>query len=254
MLLATANFDAREFTGLRYRSQGREGLICIKAHSAGERHNDGGVAMTNKGFSDPATTWNRRFDVPEFIFGRGPNHYLARWADRLPAGGRVLCVADGEGRNSVWLAARGFQVDAFDIAQAGVDKARALAREHGVEVDYRVFDCDAVQWPCACYDAVVAIFVQFAAPQVRARLFERMREALRPGGVLILQGFTPRQLEYGTGGPPLVDHLYTEELLRESFVGMEILDLAAYETQLTEGSQHRGHSAVIGLAARTPAP
>ena len=125
-------------------------------------------------------------------------------------------MADGEGRNSVWLARRGLAVQAFDIAEQGVAKARRLAAEQGVEVDYVVADCDSFAWPVASCDGVAAIFIQFADPLLRERLFARMVASLRPGGTLVLQGYTPRQLEYRTGGPPLVSHLYTCCLLYTS--------------------------------------
>ena len=99
---------------------------------------------------------------------------------------------------------------------------------------------------------MIAIFIQFADPALRARIFEGMVRCLKPGGLLVLQGYAPRQLEFRTGGPPLVAHMYTPELLHDAFRGMEILDLREYETDLAEGAGHKGHSAVIGLVARKP--
>ena len=204
-------------------------------------------------FTDPAETWNRRFTGAGdgFLFGREPNAWLRRHA-AWPPGARVLCVADGEGRNSVWLARQGLQVDAFDIAEAGVRKARALAAEAGVTVRYDVADVDGWAWPEATYDGVAAIFVQFADPALRARMFAHMQRCLKPGGLLLLHGYTPQQLVYRTGGPGQVEHLYTEPLLREAFAGMEILHLEAYEDDLAEGAGHHGRSALIGLVARRP--
>ena len=203
-------------------------------------------------FTDAAATWNKRFEAERYIFGTAPNEYLQGVAHHLAPAGRVLCVADGEGRNSVWLARRGHRVDAFDIAELGVRKARNLARGAGVEVNFAVADGDALQWPATLYDAVVAIFIQFADPAMRGRLFERMVHTLKPGGVLVLQGYTPNQLEYKTGGPPFVDNLYTEPMLRTAFAALEVLDLREYEAELTEGTQHSGRSALIGLVARKP--
>jgi 2-polyprenyl-3-methyl-5-hydroxy-6-metoxy-1,4-benzoquinol methylase len=205
-------------------------------------------------FSDPAATWNSRFEAAEgYLFGTQPNQYLQDQARHLRPGGRVLCVADGDGRNSVWLARQGFGVDAFDIAEVGVRKAQALARDAGVRVNHQVADAETFAWPQSHYDAVAAIFIQFADPAQRARLFERMAQALVPGGVLVLQGYTPQQLVYKTGGPPLLSHLYTEALLREAFAALQIEDLVAYEAELAEGTQHRGRSALVGLVARRPA-
>ncbi len=203
-------------------------------------------------FSDPAGTWNRRFTETGYLFGTAPNGWLAAHAGVWPSGARVLSVADGEGRNSVWLAQRGLQVQAFDIAEQGVAKARRLAAEHGVVVDFAVADCDSYAWPAGGCDGVAAIFIQFADPALRARLFERMAACLKPGGTLVLQGYTPRQLEYRTGGPPLVSHLYTAPMLREAFAGLEIEVLDEYEADLAEGQGHKGRSALIGLVARKP--
>ena len=201
-------------------------------------------------FDDAAAQWNKRFAAEHYLFGREPNAYLRSHAALLAPGGSVLCVADGEGRNSVWLARQGFQVDAFDIAEAGVAKARALAAEAGVSVAYTVTDCDRWAWAEASHDAVVAVFIQFADPVMRARLFAHMVRALKPGGVLILQGYTPKQLDYKTGGPGVLSHLYTAELLREAFAALQIVELTEYEAELNEGVQHAGRSALVGLVAR----
>lgn len=208
--------------------------------------------MTSKAFEDAARVWDDRFDTPDFVFGTEPNAYLAKQAHRLTPGGRALAVADGEGRNSVWMARQGLLVDAFDISAVGVAKAKQLARDAGVEVGYSVCDCSAWQWQDETYDVVAAIFIQFADPVLRARLFSGMMAALRPGGVLILQGYTPKQLEYKTGGPGVLEHLYTESMLRSAFGALEILELEEYEAELGEGKRHAGRSALVGMVARKP--
>lgn len=208
--------------------------------------------MTGKQFDDAARVWDERYRAPEFIFGTEPNAYLAAQRHWLQPGQRALAVADGEGRNSVWLAGLGLEVDAFDISSVAVDKARALAREAGVKVDYHVSDCDAWGWSAGAYDVVVAIFIQFADPALRSRLFARMRRALKPGGLLILQGYTPAQLELKTGGPGVPENLYTEELLRTEFAALQIVDLDVYQAVLREGTRHAGPSALVGMVARQP--
>jgi SAM-dependent methyltransferase len=207
--------------------------------------------MTQK-FSDGASMWNQRFSGDDYLFGREPNEYLRAKTLLLPAGGSVLCVADGEGRNSVWLAQQGFQVQAFDISEVGVAKARKLAADAGMSVDYSVADCEQWRWTAQSHDAVVAIFIQFADPDLRMRLFANMVHSLKPGGVLIVQGYTPRQLEYKTGGPGQLSHLYTADLIREAFRGLSIVELVEYEAELSEGSRHTGRSALLGLAATKP--
>ncbi len=201
-------------------------------------------------FADPAGTWNQRFQGDDYLFGTAPNEWLREHAAVWTPGQRVLCVADGEGRNSVWLASRGLRVDAFDIAERGVAKARRLAAEQGVQVDFAVAACDEFAWPEAAYDGVAAIFVQFADPAMRERLFARMALSLVPGGVLVLQGYTPKQLDYRTGGPPLASHLYTPALLRQAFAALDIVELREYEAEVAEGTGHHGRSALIGMVAR----
>ena len=202
------------------------------------------------GFADAAETWNRRYAGDDFLFGTAPNAWLRDHAGAIAPGGRVLCVADGEGRNSVWLAQQGLVVDAFDVADRAVQKAQALARQAGVQVNHTVADCDGFAWPEDAYDAVAAIFVQFADPALRTRLFQRMVASLKPGGLLILQGYTPRQLDYRTGGPPILSHLYTADLLRTAFAGLTFITLSEYEADVQEGTGHSGRSALIGLVAR----
>ena len=206
--------------------------------------------MTDLRYTDAAATWNKRFEHADYLFGTTPNVYLQGHTGLYPAGGRALCVADGEGRNSVWLARHGLQVDAFDISEVGVAKARKLAQAAGVQVNHAVADCEQWPWPPSHYDLVAAIFIQFADPAMRARLFDNMVHTLKPGGLLILQGYTPKQLEYKTGGPPILANLYTEELLRASFADLELIELRLYEDDLAEGQHHLGRSALVGLVAR----
>jgi 2-polyprenyl-3-methyl-5-hydroxy-6-metoxy-1,4-benzoquinol methylase len=201
-------------------------------------------------FANPAQTWDKRFSTDDYIFGTAPNVWLARHAKLIAPGGRALAVADGEGRNSVWLAQQGMQVDAFDIAAVGVAKAQKLAAQQQATVNYAVCGCEDWPWQTAQYDLVAAIFIQFADPDARAVLFAQLIDTLKPGGVLLLQGYTPQQLAYKTGGPPLLSHMYTDALLREAFSDMEIIELDSYEEVLHEGTQHSGQSALIGMVAR----
>lgn len=206
--------------------------------------------MAERAFPEPAATWDARFSDPGYVFGTEPNAWLAGHRGLFEPGKRALAVADGEGRNSVWLAQLGVRVDAFDISPVGVDKARKLAASAGVHVDYQVADCDNFAWTAQAYDYVAAIFIQFADPAMRARLFARMREAVKPGGYILLQGYTLKQLEYKTGGPGIADHLYTADQLRADFAGFELLELREYDDRLSEGTRHIGPSALIGMVGR----
>ncbi len=145
-----------------------------------------------------------------------------------------------------------FGGDAFDVAEVGVKKAKMLASSQNVRVNFSVYGCDEYPWPADTYDGVAAIFVQFADPAMRGRMFATIKKTLKPGGYLVLQGYTPKQLEYKTGGPSLASHLYTPEMLQEDFGDFEIVALRAYEDDLSEGAQHKGRSALIGLVARRP--
>ena len=194
--------------------------------------------------------WNARFAADGFVFGTEPNVFLASQRGRLAPGMSALCVADGEGRNSVWLAKQGLEVTAFDFSPVGLAKAMKLAQQNGVEVDYRQADVNEWDWDAARYDVVVAIFIQFVSPAQRSRMFEGMIRALKPGGLLILQGYRPEQLRYATGGPKRVENLYTEPLLREGFAALEILHLASHDEVVDEGAGHKGMSALIDLVAR----
>lgn len=197
--------------------------------------------------------WNRRFSAAGYLFGTAPNAFLAAQKQRLRPGMTVLSVADGDGRNSVWLAQQGLTVTAFDFSPVAVEKARALAQQAGVAVEHRVAGIESWDWDAQAFDVIAAIFIQFAAPPARARLFHGIMRALKSGGLLLLQGYTPQQLEYKTGGPSQAENLYTARLLRESFAALEIVHLAEHEDVVDEGAGHSGMSALIDLVARRPA-
>ncbi len=196
--------------------------------------------------------WEERFNTEDYVFGRAPAAFLRKHEAWLRPGASALSVADGEGRNSVFLAQKGLSVTAWDGAPSAIAKARKLALETGDEVAYEVAELEAWGWPEATYDLVLGVFIQFVGPEARARLFARMVRALRPGGVLMLHGYTPKQLVYGTGGPKAAENLYTEELLREAFADLEIRVLESYEAELDEGHGHNGLSALIDLVAVKP--
>ena len=197
--------------------------------------------------------WDERFAGDDYHFGTEPAEFLRRTAGALPKGARVLSVADGEGRNSVYLAGLGHDVVAMDGSSVGIAKARKLAQARGVAVEYIHADIAAWDWAPEAFDAVVGIFIQFMGPDMRRTVFDGMTRTLRPGGVLLLHGYTPKQIEFGTGGPKVVENLYTPEQLRADFPGLGIETLEAYEAEVDEGAGHKGRSALIDLIARKPA-
>lgn len=196
--------------------------------------------------------WDERYAGSDYLFGTEPSIFLRRHAGLLEPGASVLAVADGEGRNSVFMAEKGLKVTAMDSSGVGLEKARKLAAARGVEVDFRLADLKTWDWAEAAYDVVAAIFIQFADPAFRAQIFDGIERTLKPGGLLLLHGYTPRQLVHRTGGPSAEENLYTREMLAERFAGWEMLRLAEYEEALDEGPGHSGMSALVDLIARRP--
>lgn len=196
--------------------------------------------------------WDERYTTDAYIFGTAPNVFLASQAGLIRPGMRALAIADGEGRNGVWLAGQGVQVHSIDVSPVALEKARKLAVERSVTLEFEQVDVLNWTWPQAAYDLVVAIFIQFAPPPERERIIEGIRNSLKPGGLLILQGYTPKQIEFATGGPPQAANMYTAGLLRDWFGDWGILHLHEHESFISEGSHHHGMSALIDLVARKP--
>jgi SAM-dependent methyltransferase len=196
--------------------------------------------------------WQARFASADYAFGKEPNYFLKSCRKLLPRRGRALAVADGEGRNGVWLAQQGLDVVSLDFSPAAQNKARALAAERGVQVGFVEADVHAWDYPQSAFDVVVEIFAQFSSPSERAIKWRGMRRALKSGGLLIMQGYTPKQLHYGTGGPKQLDHLYTRAMLEREFGEFRDLQIVEEEREMHEGASHAGMSAVIGLTATKP--
>ncbi len=194
--------------------------------------------------------WETRFRAAGYQFGKAPNAFLKSQAHRLPARGSALAVADGEGRNGVWLAEQGLDVLAIDFSPAALEKSRALAAERGVRLRTEVADITAWHWPKNAFDVVAAIFIQVVSPAERPAFFAKLKHALKPGGLLLMQSYRPEQLKYGTGGPREADRLYTRALLEAAFGDMAELDIREHDSVISEGSAHVGMSALIDLVAR----
>ena len=201
---------------------------------------------------NPAVSkWNERFLASDdYIFGTEPNDFVARHRARFKPGMTVLAVADGEGRNGVWIAEQGCQVWSVDGAPAASAKAQRLAESRKVDLRVITQDISLWDWDAQQFDAVVGIFFQFANPNLRAKLFEGMKRAVKPGGMLMIEGYGMKQLEYKTGGPDIPEHLYTLPLMRESFGDMQIELLDEYDAEIHEGPRHQGMSALVDLVGR----
>ncbi len=194
--------------------------------------------------------WETRFSPPGYVFGKEPNAFLKAQAHRLRAGQTALSVADGEGRNGVWLAEQGLDVLATDYSATALAKARALAQERGVQLRTEVADVTKWRWPEAAFGVIAAIFVQVVFPADRPAFFANLKRALKPGGLLFMQGYRLEQLAYRTGGPPEAERLYTRALLEESFGDMAELEIREHDSVLNEGTAHVGMSALIDLVGR----
>jgi len=197
-----------------------------------------------------AAMWNQRYAEPGYAYGTEPNDFLRSVVDRIPAG-PVLCIAEGQGRNAVFLAERGHLVTAVDIADQGMAKAAALAAERGVEVHTIVADLAHFEIVADHWAAIVSIFAH--VPQaIRVDLHRRMVAGLRPGGVIVLEAYTPDQIGRGTGGPQTEDLLMTLAGLREELAGLEFELGCECVREVVEGRYHTGEAAVVQVVARRP--
>lgn len=191
--------------------------------------------------------WETRFSAPGYHFGTEPNAFLKSKAHLLRAGQNALAVADGEGRNGVWLAEQGLAVLSVDFSPTAQRKAQALAAERGVTLRTETTDITNWTWPEEGFDVIAAIFIQFAPPDGQARMFEGMKRALKPGGLLLIEGYGEKQLEYGTGGPKNISQLYTRERLERTFEDFAKIEISEYDAMRIEGDGHTGMAALVDL-------
>jgi cyclopropane fatty-acyl-phospholipid synthase-like methyltransferase len=194
--------------------------------------------------------WEARFATPEYVFGKAPNAFLKSRAHLLRPGQQALSIADGEGRNGVFLAEQGLDVLAIDASPSALAKAQALAHERGVRIRTERADVETYEWPAQAFDVVVGIFFQFVRPERHGAVFSGIKRALKPGGLLLIQGYRPEQLTYKTGGPAEVERLYTKAMLTEAFGDMSSLDITEHDSEINEGTRHIGMAALIDLVAR----
>ncbi len=194
--------------------------------------------------------WEARFSAPGYHFGTEPNAFLESKAHLLKPGRKALSIADGEGRNGVFLAEQGLDVLALDFSPTALAKARALAKERNVTIRTEQADLETWNWPAEAFDVVVAIFFQFCAPSARQKIFAGIKRTLKPGGLLLLEGYGLGQLQYKSGGPSEPDRLYTRALLEQAFADFSSVEITEYDSELQEGSRHSGMAALIDLVGR----
>ena len=193
--------------------------------------------------------WDSRYAEEHFAYGTSANVYLSTFAGNFKAGQKVLVIGDGEGRNGVWLAEQGCSVVSVDSSKVGVEKAKKLALDKNVDIEAICADLTEWDWPESAFDFVVIIYVHFP-PEIRSMLHHKVVSALKTGGQLIMESFTPDQLKYSSGGPPVLEMLYTVEMMKEDFKILEIQELEECVTELNEGIYHCGEGAVVRLLAK----
>lgn len=196
--------------------------------------------------------WDQVYTGAGYRFGKEPSHFLLERGEYFCPGQVALMIADGEGRNGVHLARLGLRVHSVDGSAVALRKARRLADEADVQMVLEQADVLNWTWYEDAYDYVIGIMIQFADPESRIDLFANMMSAVKPGGLLMLHGYRPEQVELGTGGPPDPEYMYTEALLHDLFSDFEILELTSENRHVEEGAAHRGESALINLVARKP--
>lgn len=193
------------------------------------------------------TPWDERYSSEVYIYGKEPNDFFKSCLDGL-APGKILMPGEGEGRNAVYAALRGWTVTAFDSSAEGRKKAQRLSEERGVKISYGLISYENYDFPPAAFDAIGLFFTHM--PSADRKVFhQRLISSLKPGGVLILEGFHKDQLRFASGGPRSIDFLWGEEELLSDFSVLDIRALQVQERVLSEGSFHQGRASVIQLYA-----
>ena len=194
--------------------------------------------------------WDERYSIDDYLFGQKPAQALLRNEEYLVPCGETLLIADGEGRNSVYLAKNGFKVTSSDSSIVAQQKAKALADSQNVKVNFKLENFFDIDWSKKQYDNIIGICFQFIPPELIEEAFMGLRSATKKGGTILMHGYTPEQIYYGTGGPKDVSLMYTEATFTHSFTNSEIYLLEKYEAVISEGPGHNGKSAMIDFVAK----
>jgi 2-polyprenyl-3-methyl-5-hydroxy-6-metoxy-1,4-benzoquinol methylase len=191
--------------------------------------------------------WNQRYAENETVYGVSPNLYLKLKLDTLKAS-TILLPAEGEGRNAVYAASKGWHVTAFDYSEIAMDKSLAYAKDKKVQIDYIIVDIEKYQVN-KLYDAIGLIYVHLPSEE-RSVFHQKIIDSLAPGGTIILEAFSKKQLNYHSGGPKAIEQLYSVSDLRNDFKSIDIIELKELEIVLNEGPFHQGKASVIRLFAK----
>ena len=194
--------------------------------------------------------WDVRYSDKEYVYGTAPNEFLASVAEQIPKG-RVLSLAEGEGRNAVYLAELGYKVLAVDASAVGLGKAQRLATERDVTIETRVADLASFAIAPNSWDAIISIFCHLPSG-IRSSVHRKVVAGLRPGGVFVLEAYTPTQLKLKTGGPPTADMTMTLNVLRSELEGLRFIHARELERDVIEGKFHTGRGAVVQVVAVKP--
>lgn len=197
-----------------------------------------------------SVSWDERYREPGFAYGTDPNEFLVSIVHRIPHG-KILSLAEGEGRNAVYLASLGYQVTGVDGSEVGLRKAVALAAERGVAItailaDLKEFEIEPEQW-----DAIIACYCHVPS-EIRIPLHRAAVRGLKSGGVFVLEAFSKEQLAYGTGGPQSPDMLMSLDELRRELAGLEFVHAVKVEREVREGSRHTGLASVVQVVGIKP--
>ncbi|MBS4204410.1 SAM-dependent methyltransferase [Lederbergia citrea] len=195
--------------------------------------------------------WNTRFQTENYVFGKEPNVFLAEIQKKLKVSGDALAIAEGEGRNAVYLAEQGMKVTVWDYAESGLAKTKKLAEERGVLVSAELVDLNEANWSQAIWDEVVCIFGHFPT-ELRQKTLQGVKEAIKPGGYYVTEVYSPYQIPYKSGGPRDLAFLYKPEEFLKTFADWRIVHFFMGEVVRHEGEGHNGLSHVIQFIGQKP--
>lgn len=195
--------------------------------------------------------WNERYGQKEYAYGTDPNVFFKEQLTQLTPGTSILMPAEGEGRNAIYAAKQGLKVTAFDMSEEAKSKALQLAKENKVEIDYLTGTLEQLHFEPNTFDAIGLVFAHFPT-QLRSSYHKNFIQLLKPEGVIILEGFSKKQLDNPSGGPKNIDMLFSKEEIQSDFDELEMMHLEAKDIELCEGLYHKGPASVIRFVGRKP--
>lgn len=193
--------------------------------------------------------WDTKYDTTEYIYGKKPNDFLHAHSHLFPSGGRILCLAEGEGRNSVYLAQQGYRVTGVDASSVGLHKAGQWAQEQNVTINFVHSDLSEYDLGHEQWDGIVSIFCHLP-PVLRQEIHQKVVAGLKKSGILLLEAYTPKQIQYGTGGPPTEELMMSHDSIAKEFKGLHFEHLKELEREVVEGSYHSGLASVVQAIGR----